>query len=116
MRRNKIGKYAESTEMKDADTDHYSLADLPAIGSRCEIQLDSGFSKRGTVRYCGETRFKQGLWVGVEYDEPVGKHDGTVQGFEYFKCPHKHGAMVRPNKVVIGDFPEIDPFDELDEM
>jgi tubulin-folding cofactor B len=33
-----------------------------------------------------------------------------VQGERYFTCQDKHGAFVRPDRVVIGDFPPIDPF------
>lgn len=34
---------------------------------------------RATVRYVGHLEGQEGVWVGVEYDEPDrGKHDGTV--------------------------------------
>jgi tubulin-folding cofactor B len=64
------------------------------------------------VKFVGETGFKPGFWVGVEYDEPVGKHDGEVEGERYFQCRPKHGAFVRPENVECGDeFVEVE--DEL---
>lgn len=50
------------------------------VGSRCAVKLggDDGLEKRGTVRFVGTTTFgKGGEWIGVEYDEPVGKNDGS---------------------------------------
>ncbi|KAG5024231.1 hypothetical protein JHK86_020145 [Glycine max] len=41
--------------------------------------------------------------VGVQYDEPLGKHDGMVKGVSYFECPPSHSGMVRPEKVKVGD-------------
>jgi tubulin-folding cofactor B len=27
--------------------------------------------------YVGKADFKPGYWVGIKYDEPLGKHNGT---------------------------------------
>lgn len=45
----------------------------------------------GILRYCGATQFAQGIWAGVELEEPLGKNDGTLKGVVYFKCPRNHG-------------------------
>ena len=45
----------------------------------------------------------------LQYDEPVGKNDGSTKGKRYFECPQNYGGFVRPNLVRTGDFP---PFDE----
>ncbi|XP_060958585.1 tubulin-folding cofactor B [Cannabis sativa] len=93
-------------------TDSY-MEDLCAnikIGDRCEV--DPG-AKRGVVKFVGRAEsLAPGFWVGIQYDEPLGKHDGMVKGTRYFQCPLLQGAMVRPDKVKVGDFPERDPFEE----
>ncbi|XP_047329127.1 tubulin-folding cofactor B [Impatiens glandulifera] len=80
------------------------------IGDRCKVEPGE---KRGVVKYVGRAEnLPHGFWVGVQYDEPLGKNDGMVKGIRYFDCPPLHGAMVRPDKVEVGDFPEADPFEE----
>jgi dynactin complex subunit len=39
--------------------------------------------KSGTLRYIGTVQFAQGLFCGVELDEPDGKHDGQVNDIRY---------------------------------
>ena len=67
-------------------------------------------------RYIGKVEgLPGGHWVGVEYDEPLGKNDGSVKGKRYFQCSANYGGFVRPDKVEMGDFPAIDELD-LDEL
>ena len=135
-RRNKIGRFADpKDEEANEPEEHVDIE----VGSRCEVQVaEDTTKKRGVVRFVGPTKFgKAGItWIGVEYDEPVGKHDGLwvfryhilliylitnshslrVKNERYFTCPPLHGAFVRAAHVKVGDFPPINVFAEEEEM
>lgn len=76
------------------------------VGARCEVQ-NSG-KPRGTIQFVGKTKFADGYWVGVQLDEPVGKNNGNVKGVQYFTCEEGYGIFVKPNALIVGDFPEED--------
>ena len=83
-----------------------------AVGDRCE----AAGGRRGEVMFVGKVpELPLGWWVGVKYDEPVGKNDGSVKGQRAFQCPPKFGGFLRPDKVAVGDFPEKDLFDSDDD-
>lgn len=56
---------------------------------------------RGTVRYVGSLPGRHGSWLGIEWDDSTrGRHDGALEGRQYFTC-HVAGAgsFVREHKV-----------------
>ena len=62
-------------------------------------------------RYVGQVEgLPVGWWIGVKYDEPLGKNDGSVKGKKFFDAPPGYGAFLRPDKVKTGDYPEVDEF------
>ena len=88
LKRNNMGKYNEE-EMKKLQEekaqqlqDEKKLAADFKVGDRCEVDVPgAGGKRRGAVKFIGETHFKPDLlWVGVQYDEPLGKNDGSVEG------------------------------------
>ncbi|XP_061305536.1 kinesin-like protein KIF13A isoform X1 [Pezoporus flaviventris] len=85
---------SDGEEGASADQAH-ALPSWVAVGE----QVCVGSNKMGTVRYVGTVDFSAGIWVGVELNVQLGKHDGIVKGREYFHCKPRHGVFVRPGRL-----------------
>jgi len=83
------------------------------VGDRCEVMPGE---RRGEVMYVGEVPELAGggHWVGIRFDEPVGKMCGRVKATVYFEAMENCGGMIRGKNVTVGDYPEMDLFDEDD--
>ncbi|PFH31596.1 CAP-Gly domain-containing protein [Besnoitia besnoiti] len=122
--------HVEPTE-EDEETWKKRLKDARAsfpLGSRCRLSGD----RRGVVAFVGvrPSKSPRQIWIGVALDEPLGSTDGRdvagaskgpnkVSGASQllFECSgEKYGEFATPDRVVVGDFPPIDPFDLLDEI
>ncbi|XP_072047355.1 tubulin-folding cofactor B-like [Amphiura filiformis] len=107
----------EAAEKKQKEEEEEKKAQSIKVGERCEVNNPKlPPVKRGLVMYVGKTDFQAGYWVGVKYDEPVGKNDGSVKGKRYFECEPKYGGFNKPEYITTGDFPEEDLDMDLDEM
>ena len=139
LKKNKLGKYnaeemAElAREKEEREAEERRVVEEGGIveGARCEVAVPGkGGMRRGAVRFVGDVHFQPGLWVGVQYDEPTGKNDGSVGGqrwardnaavsdtiftsphsnpyltltlCRYFTCQNKYGGFVRPAAVQVG--------------
>lgn len=77
-----------------------------SVGQRCRV--GGSDARRGQVQFVGEIpqidKEKGAVWVGVAFDEPVGKNDGSIGGQQYFQTKGKNfGAFVRPENVEVGE-------------
>lgn len=79
----------------DTQTDHSAPVTQEDVGKRVIVQGYCG----GYLRFFGFHATHGRLRCGIELDRPVGLNNGTVQGFQYFTCGHKHGVLVIPKKV-----------------
>jgi len=88
-------------------------AEAMSVDQRCQLTVGE---RRGCVKYVGKVPGKgAGFWIGVLLDEPVGDSDGKFKTKQYFEAADKCATFVRPNDLQVGDFPEKDPFDELED-
>lgn len=83
------------------------------IGARCRVEGEA--DRRGSIRFVGHVPQipSGGVWIGIEYDEPVGKNNGTIHGAKYFDAKANHGGFLRPSRVEVGDYPPRNLDDEL---
>ena len=80
----------------EEEVEDHSLAPSLLPGERCQTEPGGRLAR---VMFVGKIdALRAGYWVGVFYDEPVGKNDGSLLGKRYFRCPPGHGGFIRPNR------------------
>jgi tubulin-folding cofactor B len=108
------GGGAEKTGFVDVSAYDKSSVEGIDVGLRAQVMPGS---RRGVIKFVGEIEQlkSSGYWVGVQFDEPLGRNDGSIKGVKIFDCPDGYGVFARGNNVTVGDFPEKDLMEESDE-
>ncbi len=78
---NSTTPYARRPESRAANAhEGAGMRWMPVVGERVRM---SGLGMEGTLRFIGQTQFKEGVWSGVELEGGFagkGKNDGSVDG------------------------------------
>jgi len=74
----------EKTKVKNADV---RIGDIVTTARR----------GTGIVRYVGTLPKRVGKYVGIELEQPLGKHNGQCSGKQFFTCKRLHGVFVKYN-------------------
>lgn len=80
-------------------------ADKLQIGQRCRVKSEIQSERRGWLRFVGviDEINDQDIWCGVEFDDPVGKNDGSIRGHYYFGPVKLNcGGFLKPLAVETG--------------
>lgn len=116
---NKLGRFDPTyTEKKEqARKLNEEKATELKEGSRFRTVSDKDGERRGTIRFVGKVPEidQDSIWVGVEFDEPLGKNDGSIKGVAYFKAKPNYGSFLKPVQVEQGNFPEESLFSDDDD-
>lgn len=75
-------RVALQASVRPSSDNEMAQQQLPAVGTRI---AHAGYL--GTVNFVGQVDGTQGLWLGVEWDDPSrGRHSGAKDGRQYFTC------------------------------
>ncbi|CCH43575.1 Cell polarity protein alp11 [Wickerhamomyces ciferrii] len=116
---NKLGRFDPAFEAKKEEIrqSNESKAKELKEGSRFRTVNDKDGERRGVIRYVGKVPEidPDSIWVGVQFDEPVGKNNGSIKGVSYFTANQNYGGFLRPVQIEQGDFPEKSLFSDDDD-
>ncbi|CUS22337.1 LAQU0S05e03114g1_1 [Lachancea quebecensis] len=103
LRLGKFNPEHQARLQKDRE-EQQNRAEKLTLNERCSVSTPNLPERRGWLRFVGSLEplmNEPGMWCGVEFDEPVGKNDGSFKG-RYFFGPvrPKYGAFVKPSTVI----------------
>lgn len=105
--RNKMGRFdpAYREQLDKSRRLQQERLERLEINQRCVVRSEGRPERRGWLRFVGVVPEISpiDIWCGVQFDEPVGKNDGSIKGTVYFGPVNaKYGGFVKPTSVETG--------------
>ncbi|QLQ79636.1 hypothetical protein HG537_0C02830 [Torulaspora globosa] len=105
--RNKMGRFDPAYRQQLDESRRLQQERLQSleINQRCVVRSDGKPERRGWLRFVGVVAeiSPTDIWCGVQFDEPVGKNNGSVKETVYFgPVSANYGGFVRPTSVETG--------------
>lgn len=105
--RNKMGRFDPAYKEQLGNSQRRQAESLQALelNQRCSVKTADRPERRGWLRFIGTIPEISGsdTWCGVEFDEPVGKNNGSINGTTYFGPVNANcGGFVKPSNVKTG--------------
>jgi len=98
--------FQEKEEKPQMIVNEEHMADLACKFKKGDRVLVEPGERKAEVMYIGKIpEIAPGYWIGVMYDEPVGKNDGSIKGHRLFECQHDFGGVLRPDHLAIDPNP-----------
>lgn len=112
--RNKMGRFDPAYNEQLESSRKLQKERLAAleIDQRCAIKTEGRPERRGWLRFIGVVPeiSTTDTWCGVQFDEPVGKNNGSIKGNVYFGPVNpNYGGFLKPTSVETG--PQFTPFE-----
>lgn len=80
--------------------------ELYKIGNRCRVTIGD---RRGVLKFIGNLKNNDEIYVGLDLDEPLGNSDGFYKKQLLFECKgDRYGYLGLINSIEMGNFPPID--------
>ncbi|GMP52784.1 hypothetical protein CsSME_00018480 [Camellia sinensis var. sinensis] len=89
--------------LSDSERTSFNKLKMPEFKLGERVHSAGDCRRIGIVKYVGAVEGYSGCWVGIDWDNGDGKHDGSINGVCYFLSKsQKSASFVRPHNLSTG--------------
>lgn len=79
------------------------------MGDKVLINKKELEGAKGVIQFIGSLEGREGTYIGVELESPLGSHDGKYKDKQYFTCLDKYGIFIMEKYLLRADTKKEEP-------